>query len=168
MHWDGYPSNHLPLLLAAYQHRFAGDAEALAAHLIDSPAVGWNSLGDDLLDGTPEDIRQNLVGQHGSRPSSAIDDMFTPDGSPAERMTCDESASGQGWLEWAYVLHPHGIEVLPLSESDSGSVVAWDQDPTTPYSDAVRAWLPGRRTPPATTVRKPAPLSKPSAKTAHR
>lgn len=94
--------------------------------------------------------------------------MYTPDGSPAARMTCDESAAGQGWLQWAYVLHPHGIEVLPLSESVTGSVVAWDQDPMTPFPDDVRAWLPGRRTPPATTVHKPVPLSTSPAKTARR
>lgn len=158
-----------PLLLAAHQHRFAGDTDALAAHLIDSPAVGWNSLGEDLLDGAPDEVRQHVVGPHGGPgPSSTIDNMFTLDGSPAERMTCNEAAAGQGWLQWAYVLHPHGIEVLPLSETVTGSVVAWDQDPMTVFPDDVRAWLPGRRTPPATTVRKPAPVSTAPVKSVRR
>ncbi|MER5765653.1 hypothetical protein [Streptomyces sp. NPDC002082] len=169
MHWDGYPSNHLPLLLAAHQHRFAGDTNALAAHLIDSPAVGWNSLGEDLLDGAPDEVRQHVIGPHGGPgPSSTIDNMFTPDSSPAERMTCNEAAAGQGWLQWAYVLHPHGIEVLPLSETVTGSVVAWDQDPMAVFPDDVRAWLPGRRTPPPTTVRKPAPASTAPVKSVRR
>ncbi|MCP3821397.1 hypothetical protein NLX86_25865 [Streptomyces sp. A3M-1-3] len=38
------------MLLAAYQHRFGQDVEAMARHLVDGVAVGWDELGTDLLD----------------------------------------------------------------------------------------------------------------------
>ncbi|MEU2874098.1 hypothetical protein ABZ769_33700 [Streptomyces olivoreticuli] len=97
VHRDGYPSHRLPLLLAAYQHRFAGDVEAMSQHLVANVAVGWSELGTDLLDGTPEALRNELTGGE-SHLSSELDNLITPDGSPPERMTVTEGAtSGLDW-----------------------------------------------------------------------
>lgn len=54
---DGVPSHHLPLLLAAYQYKFGRNVEAMAQHLIDDIAVGWDELGTDLLDDAPTHAR---------------------------------------------------------------------------------------------------------------
>ncbi|WP_342354242.1 hypothetical protein [Streptomyces inhibens] len=54
VHFNGLPSNRLPLLLAAYKHRFGGDITAMAQQLIDDVDVGWEELGTDLLDGAPK------------------------------------------------------------------------------------------------------------------
>ncbi len=53
VHLDGYPSARLPLLLAAYQHRFARDVDAMSVHLIGQVTIAWDELGTDLLDGAP-------------------------------------------------------------------------------------------------------------------
>ncbi|MET9544231.1 hypothetical protein ABZY36_02820 [Streptomyces sp. NPDC006627] len=39
VHHDGSPSGRLPLLLTAYQHRFARDVEAMSVHLIDQVSI---------------------------------------------------------------------------------------------------------------------------------
>ena len=56
VHYDGQPSQQLPLLLAAFQHRFGRDVDAMTRHLIDGVAIGWDQLGTDLLDGAPPAI----------------------------------------------------------------------------------------------------------------
>ncbi|MCD9193396.1 hypothetical protein [Streptomyces albireticuli] len=138
VHWDGYPSHHLPLLLTAFRHRFAGDLETMAQHLIDNVAVGWSELGTDLLDGAPEPLRHALTGGD-NYPSSELDDLITPDGSPPERMTVAEtSASG---LDWGYILRPHGIEVVHRYET-RGPVVGWKTDPRARFSDNYALWTP--------------------------
>lgn len=74
------PSHHLPLLLAAYQHRFGRDLEAMSRHLIDDVAVGWDELGTDLLDGVPSPLVTALTGgEHW--PSVTLDNLITADGS---------------------------------------------------------------------------------------
>ncbi|WP_337662884.1 hypothetical protein [Streptomyces cellulosae] len=78
------PSHHLPLLLAAYQYKFGRDVEAMAQHLIDDVAVGWDELGTDLLDDAPLALVAALTGgEHW--PSSSLDHLVTPDGSPPVR-----------------------------------------------------------------------------------
>ncbi|MBC2878067.1 hypothetical protein K7I03_28510 [Streptomyces mobaraensis] len=156
VHWDGYPSHHLPLLLAAYQHRFAGDLEAMSQHLVDNVSVGWSELGTDLLDGAPEPLRQALAGSE-NHPSSQLDDLITPDGSPPRRMTVTE-ASTEG-LDWGYILRPHGIEVIHQYE-DRGPVVGWKTDPRARFSDGYARWTPGGPVPataPPRTTQPPAP-----------
>ncbi|WP_240678038.1 hypothetical protein [Streptomyces griseoviridis] len=77
VHFDGYPSHHLPLLLATYQHRFAGDVEAMARHLIDEVHHGWEELGTDLLDGAPAGLRRSLTGAR-STPAASSPTCTTP------------------------------------------------------------------------------------------
>ncbi|MFI0743000.1 hypothetical protein ACH4PU_33755 [Streptomyces sp. NPDC021100] len=166
VHWDGYPSHHLPLLLAAYQHRFAGDLEAMSQHLVDNVSVGWSELGTDLLNGAPEPLRQALTGGE-NHPSSQLDDLITPDGSPPQRMTVTE-ASTEG-LDWGYVLRPHGIEVIHQYEA-RGPVVGWKTDPRARFSDGHARWTPGgpvpATAPPPTT--QPAAPAKPATTSAVR
>jgi hypothetical protein len=141
VHFDGYPSHHLPLLLAAYQHRFGGDVEAMAQHLIDTVAVGWENLGADLLDGVPEPLHAELA-KATTAASRSLDNDVTPSDRPASRMTVDETSARKSWLEWAYVLHPHGLEVIDLIEHIRGPVVDWTTDPRTRFNNNRRLWRP--------------------------
>ncbi|WP_395297312.1 hypothetical protein ACF9IK_30665 [Kitasatospora hibisci] len=144
-HYDGYPSHQLPLLLTAYQHRFSGDVEAMAGHLIDAPVIGWSVLGNDLLDGAPERLRTALAAW--DDPSKQLDarGIITPDGSPPAKdiVTHDDT----GWLDWGYVLHPHGIEVINLYAYERGPVVPWDTDPGSRFSDEAHLWSRDGRLP---------------------
>ncbi|MDF3292416.1 hypothetical protein [Streptomyces silvisoli] len=144
VHFDGYPSTRLPLLLAAYQHRFAGDVEAMARHLIDDVDYGWSEIGTDLLDGAPDALRQTLTGGT-EYPSRKYTDVINTDGTPAKRQLITQATTGG--LDWGYVLHPHGIEVIPLSEEDHGPVVDWNTDPRARFSDSYARWKPGRPIP---------------------
>ncbi|MFD3808081.1 hypothetical protein ACFWTC_31815 [Streptomyces sp. NPDC058619] len=108
-------------------------------HLIDAVPVAWSGLGTDLLDGTPEALVNELTGgQH--YPSKQMDDLITPDGSPPFRMSVHEG--GTGGLDWCYVLHEHGIEVISLREELRGPVVGWATDPRTRFSDHPALWQP--------------------------
>ncbi|MEV5878061.1 hypothetical protein AB0L75_28310 [Streptomyces sp. NPDC052101] len=162
VHFDGYPSGRLPLLLGAYQHRFGGDVEAMSRHLIDSVDYGWSQLGTDLLDGAPDDLLQDLTGGT-EYPSRAYDNVINTDGTPAKRRLI--TPANNGGLDWGYVLHPHGIEVINLLEEDIGPVVDWHTDPRARFSDSVARWrsnrpipatLPPRTTQPTATPVQPA------------
>lgn len=97
-----------------------------------------------------------------SRPTDASH-VFTSDGSPPLRMVYDE-VSAPDRLEWAYVLHPHGVEVIALTQGTQGPVVGWDSDPLISYSDEPRLWRrsslplpdPGPKAPGLTATRPPA------------
>ena len=137
VHHDGYPSGRLPLLLAAYQHRFAGDIDALTEYLIDRVPIGWSSLGADLLAGVPASLRAELTSPR-TLPGRQYDEARTPDAPPV-RVT----DAVTGGLDWGYVLHPHlGIEVIPLRREKTGPVVPWNTDPRTRFSDHPYLWLP--------------------------
>ncbi|MGP9017639.1 hypothetical protein ACT1U9_04410 [Streptomyces sp. BR1] len=156
VHHDGYPSARLPLLLAAYQHRFGGDVEALAAYLINRVPVGWSTLGNDLLTGMPAHLRADLS-VNWTAPGTQYDDR--PAGDPPVRIT-DYDTDG---LDWGYILHPHGIEVVPLHKTDIGPFVTWDTDPRSRFSDQQFLWgfelpVPATR-PPRTAPSTAAPAS---------
>lgn len=161
VHFDGYPDSKLPLLLAAYQYRFAGDLEAMARHLIDDVQHGWDELGTDLLDGAPAAVRHPLVGGD-EWPSRQMTDVIWADGTPAERELVTQDGTDE--LEWAYVLHPHGIEVIALQAYDRGPVVAWDTDPRSRINANPGAWPPGSRAPviPPRTARRPSTAASPA------
>ncbi|WP_405889824.1 hypothetical protein OG427_07190 [Streptomyces sp. NBC_00133] len=174
VHWDGYPTHHLPLLLGAYQHKFAGDIEAMSRHLVDNVPVGWSGLRTDLLDGAPHPLHGDLVG-HDPHPSWQLDDIITADGSPPQRMTVSERSTQE--LEWAYVLHPHGLEVIALGEYTRGPVVDWSTDPRTRFLDSPQLWAPTGPVPaiappratqlpttPAQPAASPASAARPSAR----
>ncbi|MFJ6574048.1 hypothetical protein ACIQNU_42295 [Streptomyces sp. NPDC091292] len=144
VHFDGYPDSKLPLLLSAYQYRFAGDLEAMARYLIDDVQHGWDELGTDLLDGAPAALRRSLT-KGDEWPSRQMTDVVSADGTPAERELITQD--GIDGLEWAYVLHPHGIEVIALQEYDRGPVVPWDTDPRSRINANPAAWPPSSRAP---------------------
>lgn len=138
------------MLLAAYEYRFARDTDALTRHLIDTDAIAWDYLGDDLLGGAPDDLRTalnpNSVGPSRLTNSARV---ITSDGSPPQRMVFDES-SAPDHLEWAYVLRPEGIEVIALTQDTRGPVVGWDSGPLASCSDEPQLWRPD--VPPPLTV----------------
>lgn len=141
VHFDGGPSSKLPLLLAAFQHRFRQDLEAMTRHLVDDVAIGWEELGSDLLHGAPPEIVAALTGgEHW--PSRTLDNLVTPDGSPPTRMTVTETTAADQDLEWVYVLRPGGIEVIPAQHYASGPLIGWDTDPRTDFTNPA-AWRPG-------------------------
>ncbi|MCZ4515378.1 hypothetical protein O3Q52_46155 [Streptomyces sp. ActVer] len=134
VHWDGYPSHHLPLLLTAHQHRFAGDTEALAAYLIEDAPEGWSSLGTDLLDQAPDALRDRLAAGR-DRPGNRY-----PARPTVPPLIYTERTASR--LNWGYVLHPHGIEVIGLLAYDRGPVVEWDTDPRSRIVADPGAWNP--------------------------
>ncbi|MDX3372371.1 hypothetical protein PV387_41485 [Streptomyces sp. ME02-6987-2C] len=140
---DGVPSHHLPLLLAAYQYKFARDVKAMAWHLIDDVAVGWDELGTDLLDHAPPSLVAALTGgEHW--PSRTLDHLVTADGSPPVRMAVTDATADAQDLQWGYVLHQEGIEVISLLHEDIGPVVDWGIDPRTAFNDHPAAWPSSR------------------------
>ncbi|MCX5395632.1 hypothetical protein [Streptomyces sp. NBC_00102] len=133
------PSHHLPLLLAAYQYKFDRNIEAMSQYLIDDVAVGWAELGTDLLDGAPPALVNTLTGgEHW--PSRTLDHLVTPDGSPPVRMSVTDTTADEQGMQWGYVLHTEGIEVISLLHEDIGPVVSWSLDPRTPFNDHPAAW----------------------------
>ncbi|OEV22047.1 hypothetical protein AN221_03745 [Streptomyces nanshensis] len=139
----------MPLLLSAHQNRFAGDTDALAAYLIDSAPEGWSYLGTELLDGAPEALRQHLVGGH-DEPGK----RYPARANEPPLIYTERTASR---LNWGYVLHPHGIEVIGEPGAGRGPVVAWSTDPRARFRDAALLWRPDRpipaTTPPPATAR---------------
>jgi hypothetical protein len=135
----GVPSHHLPLLLAAYQYKFGRDVEAMSRHLIDDVAVGWDELGTDLLDGAPPSLVAALTGGE-QWPSRNLDHLITPDGSPPRRMSVTDETADEQDMQWRYILHKEGIEVISLLHEDIGPVVDWAFDPRTAFNDHPAAW----------------------------
>lgn len=158
VHWDGYPSHQLPLLLAAHQFRFKGDTSAMAQHLIDAPAISWDYLGADLLGDAPDNVLEQL-GHAGYPTSRQATDTVTADGKPASKMMFDEVSAQEAWLDWAYVLRPQGVEVMGLANGPRGLVVGWDVDPLAKWVDVPECWRARtvRPQPPSTTVHMPEP-----------
>ncbi|MCZ4102351.1 hypothetical protein [Streptomyces sp. H39-C1] len=156
------PSHHLPLLLTAYQHRFRRKLEAMSHHLIDTVAIGWDELGTDLLDGAPLSLIAGLTG--GAQwPSRALAHVITPDGSPPVRMTVtDDTADAQG-MQWGYVLHEQGIEVISLYHQDLGPIVKWSTDPRTLFSDDRELWFCDEPAPIIRSVQNTPPLGPPTS-----
>ncbi|MFI1358202.1 hypothetical protein ACH4TV_32160 [Streptomyces sp. NPDC020898] len=169
VHWDGYPSHHVPLLLGAHQYRFDGDLDALCRHLIDEAPEGWSQLGTDLLDGAPEPLRAELVGSD-EHPSRKHDNVHVITIGAAEPEPWTVTEKSHGGLDWGYVLHPHGIEVISLHAEDRGPLVAWATDPRARFSNGTYRWRPGhpipatlppRATGPSTSATAPAPTATP-------
>jgi hypothetical protein len=161
------------MLLAAYQHRFRGDVEAMVQHLVDGVAVAWEELGTDLLDGAPPEIVTALTGGE-QWPSSTLDHLVSPDGSPPVRMTVTEKTAADQNLQWGYVLRPHGIEVISVLHAGAGPVVAWDTDPRIGFSNHPAHWPAPAKTPATTAARtrtngpKLTPTAGPSRSTVRR
>jgi hypothetical protein len=147
--------------LTTYQHRFGRDLETMSRHLVDDVAVGWDELGTDLLEGAPHALVTALTGGE-QWPSRTLDHLITPDGSPPLRMTVtDETADAQD-MQWGYVLHRKGIEVISLLHEDIGPVVDWSTDPRTVFSDHPGAWSSLAPAPVIRSVRSTPPQSTPA------
>ncbi|WP_107095009.1 hypothetical protein [Streptomyces chattanoogensis] len=154
------PSHHLPLLLTAYQYRFNRRLEAMSRHLVDDVAIAWEELGTDLLDGAPPALVAALTGGE-QWPSRTLDDLITTDGSPPVRMTVNDDTVEEQDLQWGYILHPHGIEVINLVHEDIGPVVDWNTDPRTVFSDNPAHWSSLAPAPVITPVRTTPPQAAP-------
>ncbi|MFE0772189.1 hypothetical protein [Streptomyces sp. NPDC058861] len=157
IHFDGAPNSKMPFLLASFQYRFGRDLEAMTRHLVDDVAIGWEELGSDLLDGAPPEIAGPLTGG-ASWPSTTLDNLATPDGSPLTRMSVTEATLHDMGVEWGYVLRPEGIEVIHALSAASGPIVSWDTHPFTDF-DAPGVWAavaPARPAAPSTSSPRPA------------
>ncbi|PJN35887.1 hypothetical protein CG747_36410 [Streptomyces sp. CB02959] len=133
------PSHHLPLLLTAFRYRFRQNLEAMSRHLVDDVAIGWDELGTDLLHGAPPALVAALTGGD-QWPSRTLDNLITPDGAPPARMTVTDYTADEQDLQWGYILHPEGIEVISLLHEDIGPFVDWNTDPRTAFSDNPARW----------------------------
>ncbi|MET8921650.1 hypothetical protein ABZW26_04465 [Streptomyces sp. NPDC004623] len=51
----------------------------------------------------------------------------------------DQTADAQD-MDWGYVLHRQGIEVISLLHENIGLVVDWSTHPHTPFNDHPGAW----------------------------
>ncbi|MEU6182775.1 hypothetical protein [Streptomyces coeruleorubidus] len=156
------PSHHLPLLLAAYQYKFARDVEAMCCHLIDNVAIGWDELGTDLLDGAPPALVTALTGGE-QWPSRTLDHLISPDGAPPVRLAVTESTVDEQDLQWGYVLGEEGIEVISLLHEDTGPVVSWATNPLTAFNDHPAAWTSLGPPPPVRATRSTPPPNAPAA-----
>lgn len=154
MHFDGYPSHHLPLLLTAHQYRFAGDTEAMARYLIDDAPEGWSYLGTDLLDQAPDVLRDHLA--------AGRDDPGKryPAHSPDAPLIYTERTASR--LNWGYVLHPAGIEVISAPGADRGPVVDWNTDPRVRLRDTPSLWKAGQPIPATAPPRTTTPANAPA------
>ncbi|MFF0201922.1 hypothetical protein [Streptomyces sp. NPDC005017] len=133
----------------------------MCRHLIDGAPEGWSQLGTDLLDGAPEPLRAELVGSD-EHPSKQLDDVHVITGGAAEPEPWTVTEKSDRGLDWGYVLHPYGIEVIPLHAEARGPVVAWDTDPRARFSNGTYRWRPGKPVP-ATLPPRAAALSTPTA-----
>jgi hypothetical protein len=130
------------LLLAAHQYTFGGDTEALARYLIDVAPEGWSFLGTDLLVSAPGLLRDTLPRGH-HEPGRRY-----PERSPGERLVFTERTASR--LDWGYVLHPQGIEVISAPGAARGPIVAWGTDPRARFRDTASLWKPDGQIPAAT------------------
>ncbi|WP_416987021.1 hypothetical protein [Streptomyces sp. T028] len=133
-------------MLGAHQYRFGGDLDALCRHLIDEAPDGWSQLGTDLLDGALEPLRAELVGSD-EHPSRKLDNVHVITVGAAEPEPWTVTEKSHRGLDWGYVLHPHGIEVIPLDAEDRGPILAWDTDPRARFSNSTHRWRPGHPVP---------------------
>ncbi|AZK98665.1 hypothetical protein B7R87_26635 [Streptomyces tsukubensis] len=160
VHLDGTPASKLPLLLTAFQYRFGRNLTVMTRHLVDDVAVGWDELGSDLLHGAPVQTVTLLTGGE-LWPSRTLDHLITPDGSPPVRMTVTETTAADMDLQWGYILHPYGLEVVAVTEYERGPLVRWDTDPLSTISDDPAHWAPGLPAPVADRRPTPAPTAPP-------
>jgi hypothetical protein len=120
-HNDGYPAGVGKTLWAAYHGHFAGDLAAMLAYLIDDHPGGWSSLVEADLSRPPG------YREHGHCPSPSDDPEGFRDFFSYPRCFCHGDrnetdtghrehigpAVGDDWdIEWVYVLHPYGMDVL--------------------------------------------------------
>jgi len=172
---DGDPDHQVPLLLGAYQNRFAGDLTALQHYLIDEHPAGWSYLGRDLADDSAEAV---------SLPAEPHSSCYCHDfGDPAVP-PLDQDTVADSFVSWIYILREVGLEAIELPNSDwdraSGLLIAWDCPPTPNYFDGAvalgkRPYQPtsGARTPwrpnrPPALLRGPAGLGRPASREADR
>ncbi|MEW1616021.1 MULTISPECIES: hypothetical protein [unclassified Streptomyces] len=106
----------------------------MARHLVDGTTIGWNELGTDLLDGAPSELITALTDGE-QWPSTTLDHLVTPDGSPPIRMNVTEQTASDQDLDWGYVLRPNGVEVIDARYPVTGLVVSWNADPRRDFTN---------------------------------
>ncbi|MEV7242811.1 hypothetical protein AB0N92_16390 [Streptomyces sp. NPDC093248] len=134
----------------------------MCRHLIDDVAVGWDELGTDLLDNAPPALVAALTGGE-QWPSRTLDHLITPDGSLPVRMSVTDETADKQDMQWGYVLHKEGVEVISLLNEDIGPVVSWDTDPRTVFNDHPAAWSSLDPAPTIQASRSTPPPSAPAA-----
>ncbi|MFF2041836.1 hypothetical protein ACFVVX_15515 [Kitasatospora sp. NPDC058170] len=75
------------------------------------------------------------------------------------RAVITERTSGR--LDWAYLLHAHGVEVIGLQDHRRGPVVPWSTDPRGQFTDAPATW---RLDAPLPILSRPGPAAAVSAR----
>ncbi|MBF9071756.1 hypothetical protein [Streptacidiphilus fuscans] len=161
VHSDGNPDFMVPVLIAAQRCRFAGDQDALAAHLL-SHEGGWEYLGDELIDPTPD--LASMFAELGEGSCYCHD----WDGGAPEPLATDDDVRGTDHIEWIYVLRPEGLEVISTRRDRDdlrGPVLPWDTNLHQPISEtAFHRWRP--TTPPPTRLARPPRVAPPAPATA--
>lgn len=118
----------------------------MARHLVDGTTIGWGELGTDLLDGAPCELVIALT-DGDQWPSTTLDHLVTPDGSPPVRMNVTERTASDQDLDWGYILRPNGIEVINPRYAAAGPTVSWDADPRCDFTNPATWPLAAERRP---------------------
>ncbi|WP_327386823.1 hypothetical protein [Streptomyces sp. NBC_01207] len=116
----------------------------------------------DLLDRAPDNVLERLDPHGDLGPSAPFDNVFNVDGTPAKPIPVTDANADAMGLEWGYVLHDHGIEVIALTWYDAGSIVPWDTDPLSRISGTPSLWDSNQPAPiqaPATPLKITKPLA---------
>ena len=122
-HWDSYPSELGATLWGLYHGFFGGDVDAMTAFLIDEHPAGWSSIiGADFT--APAGFGLTTDGPvcycHGER---------SEEPAPIEILGFEALAHDD--LEWVYVLHPRGMDVLEMESGhryEHRGFFAWTGD----------------------------------------
>ncbi|AJT62517.3 hypothetical protein T261_0828 [Streptomyces lydicus] len=130
----------------------------MAAYLIDDAPEGWSYLGTDLLDRAPDVLRDHLA-----RGRDDPGKRYPPHAPEAPLIYTERTASR---LDWGYVLHPHGIEVISRPGAERGPVVDWNTDPRVRLRDTRSLWTVGQPIPATTPPRATEPTIAPAPRPA--
>jgi hypothetical protein len=128
-HWDSYPTELGKTLWALYHDRYAGDIGAMTAELVDAHPAGWSTINEadwslpigwsNAVYTEPHAPQPPRCYCHGDR---------SEDPNPIEIIGGEV---GSWWdLQWAYVLHPQGLDVLKKigARFEPWALLRWSDD----------------------------------------
>jgi hypothetical protein len=104
LHWDGYPTGLGAALWSLYLGHFERNVVAMTTFLIDEHPAGWSQI-------VGADFTQPIgFGLPTGGPACYCHGQRSEGPNPIEVI----GGEADGWwdLEWAYVLHPQGMDVL--------------------------------------------------------
>jgi hypothetical protein len=143
VHYDVFPEDKVPLLLAARNApRFVGDETALATFLVDEHPAGWDILGADLAgpDSEAASFLQATIAEH----SECL--CHNWEGALQEPPMTDGDAATRDDILWIYVLRPEGLEVISRERNPDdlrGLILPWSTDPTEAFPGSrFQGWQP--------------------------